>query len=564
LSGSEPSGVVPRITVIRRPFLVASAFLLLFAGTAAARAKAPVCGTGCKAAPAGSGALFVLSGHGWGHGVGMGQYGAYGYAQHGWAYDQILAHYYPGTTLGPAPASRVRVLLANGARRLTIASTAPFRAKDATGASVQLPAGSYTFGPALKLKVGAAPARALTPPVTFRPGGAPLELRRPYRGSLELDVVDGKLRAIDAVGLEQYLDGVVPAEMPSNWAPEALKAQAVVARSYALATRRVAAPFDLYPDTRSQVYLGVSAEMPSTNEAVADTAGQVVLYDGKVATTYFYSTSGGRTANSTDVWAGLPVPYLVSVADPYDAISPYHDWGPFPFTGATLAKAFHVPGKVTDAETTVTSSGRVASLELVGTLGDVDVRGTSVRTALKLRSTWFAVGVLSLTRPAPVKPVEYGSQAQLSALVRGIPGVTLEERPSGSAWQSLSAVRSGSATPVAVAARPIVTTDYRLATSAVAAAPVRVAVMPRVRLATPSTAGEVTGTVRPVLAGAAVQIQRQDAAGGPWTTVATAALDSGGSFDVSLALAPGTYRARVPATRGYATGTSPTLSVGAG
>src|SRR5213078_2730297 len=103
---------------------------------------------------------------------------------------------------------------------------------------------------------GAATARALPGPLLFQPGTTPLQLKHVYRGSMQIDVVNGKLRAINFVGLEQYLYGVVPSEMPYTWAPEALKAQAVVARSYALATRRSGA-FDLYPDTRSQVYLGV-------------------------------------------------------------------------------------------------------------------------------------------------------------------------------------------------------------------------------------------------------------------------------------------------------------------
>src|SRR5581483_12118660 len=105
-------------------------------------------------------------------------------------------------------------------------------------------------------------------------GGA-LTLKRAYRGRISVDVVDGKLRAIDVVGLEQYLWGVVPSEMPATWAPEALKAQAVAARSYALATRAVGAPFDVYNDTRSQMYLGVAHEAPATTAAVNATKGQV-------------------------------------------------------------------------------------------------------------------------------------------------------------------------------------------------------------------------------------------------------------------------------------------------
>src|SRR4029453_12027186 len=76
---------------------------------------------------------FFISGHGWGHGIGMSQYGAYGYAQHGWTYDRIVKHYYTGTTIGKAPATRVRVLLADKAKQVTIASKLPFQVVDAPG-----------------------------------------------------------------------------------------------------------------------------------------------------------------------------------------------------------------------------------------------------------------------------------------------------------------------------------------------------------------------------------------------------------------------------------------------
>jgi stage II sporulation protein D len=227
-----------------RPLALAAVLLVLAAPTGVA-AGASVCNTSCFQAPAGSGALFVFNGHGWGHGVGMSQYGAYGYAQHGSSYDAILAHYYPGTTLGPAPARTIRVLLADRKKKLTIASDAAVSVRDGDGRRHTLPAGKQAF---------TAAGLDWTPPLTLSPArGHFLELGRPYRGTILLDVVDGRLRAIDVVGLEQYLWGVVPSEMPSTWAPEALKAQAVAARSYALATRAVGAPFDVYSDTRCQM-----------------------------------------------------------------------------------------------------------------------------------------------------------------------------------------------------------------------------------------------------------------------------------------------------------------------
>src|SRR5689334_24194648 len=126
--------------------VVAAAAVLAGAGAAAA---ASVCTGTCFAAPAGSGALFLFSGHGWGHGVGMAQYGAYGYAQHGFTYDQIVAHYFPGTQLGRAPVSRVRVLLSSGAKKLKITSAAGFTVRDASGQTHDVAAGSYTLTPAL-------------------------------------------------------------------------------------------------------------------------------------------------------------------------------------------------------------------------------------------------------------------------------------------------------------------------------------------------------------------------------------------------------------------------------
>src|SRR5207302_2610273 len=229
----------------------------------------------------------------------------------------------------------------------------------------------------------------LAGPVTFTATSAPLYFKRPYRGAFTLTSDGKKLSLVDTVSLEQYLYGVVASEMPYTWAPEALKAQAVAARSYALALRKTTGTFDVYADTRSQVYGGVLAEKPSTTDAVDQTAAQVLLYDGKVAVTYFYSSSGGRTAAIADVWNSQPVPYLVSVSDPYDAISPYHDWGPLAFTAAKLTKAFKVAGRLLDVHTTLNASGRVSTVTAIGDEGQVTLSGSDARTALSLRSTWF-------------------------------------------------------------------------------------------------------------------------------------------------------------------------------
>ena len=127
-----------------RPLALAIVLLVL-AAPAGVAAGASVCATSCFQAPAGSGALLVFSGHGWGHGVGMSQYGAYGFAQHGASYDQILAHYYPGTTLGPAPAKTIRVLLADRKKKVTIAADARFTVRDGDGGRHVVAAGKHTY-----------------------------------------------------------------------------------------------------------------------------------------------------------------------------------------------------------------------------------------------------------------------------------------------------------------------------------------------------------------------------------------------------------------------------------
>ena len=532
---------------MRRTLLLASVLLLGTGPAAPARVAEPAA-TGT--------ATFVVTGHGWGHGVGLSQYGAYGYAQKGVGYAKIVLHYFPGTELGAAPVSRVRVLLTSGAKTLTIASAADFRIKDATGAVHDLAAGSYTLTTALKLKVdGETTARALPGPLQFQPGGAPLQLKRLYRGSIQVDVAAGKLRAINFVGLEQYLYGVVPSEMPYTWLPEALKAQAVAARSYALATRKTGA-FDLYPDTRSQVYLGIQHEKPSTNAAVDATAGKVVLYEGQVAKTFFFSTSGGRTASAEDVW-GDAVPYLVSVPDPYDTISPYHDWGPFPFTGAKLAKMMKMKGRVVDLQPELNSSGRIKTLNVVGTKTTASIPGADLRRRLGLRSTWFSVGVLSLS--APSAPVVYGSRGRLNGIARGLPNAVLQQL-NGSTWQSVATVKPDKDGAVTALVKPPVSMRYRLTSGKVTAGSVRVPVAPLVRFYAPHTPDQLRGYVRPLsLSGATVVIQRQQGSG--WATVAQTSVEADGTFLAKLPLTTGVYRAHVGSGRGFVAGWTPVLQV---
>jgi SpoIID/LytB domain protein len=534
--------------MLRRAILILSSAVVLSAGSAASAQAASVCTGTCFSAPAGSGALFVFSGHGWGHGVGMSQYGAYGYALHGASYQQILDHYYPGTTLGPGTGAKFRVLLADRKQKVTISSEVPFAVADGAGRKVALPAGPATVTAGLQLG-----GRTLTAPLTFLPGrGGPLTLQRAYRGQIQVDVVDGKLRAVNIVALEQYLYGVVPSEMPSAWSAQALDAQAVASRSYALATRKVGAPYDAYSDTRSQMYLGVSAESSAATAAVNATKGQVLSFGGKVATTFFYSTSGGETESSVD-WTGTALPYLISVPDPYDTISPYHNWGPVPVTAQTIGKALKLSGPITDATTTTNAAGRVGKLTLTTPLAPMTVTAATLRSAIGLRSTWFTVGVMSLQAPTPAAPLPYGLPLTLTGNLRGIPGVTLEQRVTGGAWEAVGPVVAGL---LKLTQRPTITTDYRLATATAAGAFVRIRVAPTIQIASFTTT-EVAGSELPVLAAAPVQVQQQ-AADATWTTIATGAVNADGTFSVPVALTSGgTYRVSVGPATGYAAASTP-------
>jgi len=478
----------------------------------------------------------------------MAQWGANGYAQHGWDYRQILAHYYQGTTIAPHSAPAVRVLLADGRSRVTLASDSAWKVVDAHGTSVALPAGPLQLAADLVVS-----GRTLSSPLTFSPGTTPLRLgKSSYRGKLLLVSNGKRLQVVNSLPLDAYVLGVVGREMPSNWPAAALQTQAVAARSYALAELEnvvTARAYDLYSDTRSQVYGGIAAESPAVTAAVRATARQVVLYGGKVATTYFSSSSGGRTASAAEAW-GKPVPYLVSVDDPYDTLSPYHDWGPVLVDVRKAARALKVPGDLLALDLTPGPSGHVAQVDAVGSRGDVKLSGSAVRTALELRSSWFSVGWLALTPPSV--PVAYGGSGTLTGTVRGVGSVTLEQRTATGAWQTLAPVSPRSDGTFTVTVQPSATTQYRLAAGQVRAALVQVTVAPLVSAS--AGAGTVQGTVRPALAGAAVQLQRQS--GASWTTVATGTTDVAGAFAVAAQLSPGSYRVRCAPGHGLSPGVS--------
>jgi stage II sporulation protein D len=408
------------------------------------------------AASAGAGTVFVIDGRGWGHGIGMSQYGARGYAEAGWDHARILAHYYPGTELRIVPARHVRVLLAEGRGSVRVSSAKPYRVVDARGRSRKLKPGARTLAASRTLLKG------LRAPLRFEPGALPLRLDgKGYRGALVVQRSGGGLVVVNQLPLDRYLRGVVPWEMPDDWHPEALQAQAVVARSYALATLKPGKLFDLYADTRSQVYGGIAAEADTTNRAIGATAGRVLLWNGRVATTFYHSTSGGRTAAIREVWPrASSVPYLVSVDDPYDNLSKHHRWGPMRLTPAEVGKATQTKG-VRDLLVQRTPSGRVAgvSLKLAGTTRRIEAQ--DFRRELGLRSTWFSVRVLNLDPPLRRALADRG--IELRGFVRGLTKVRLEQQVNGGTWRTVRPVRTRPDGRFTIRVEPKRTTSYRLA-----------------------------------------------------------------------------------------------------
>jgi stage II sporulation protein D len=343
-------------------------------------------------APALAASELFIRGAGYGHGVGMSQYGAYGYALHGANYATILAHYYTGTALGTVdPNELVTVLIATGRAAFTGAGSAG-NVNLEPGSTYQVRA--LADGRLALVGPGGSTVGRFSAPLTAS-GAGPLTVPGlgAYRGSLEfLPGGSGGVQTINAVGLDDYVRGVVAAEMPSSWSTQALEAQAVAARTYAITTDAGGSAFDQYSDTRSQVYDGVRAETPSTDAAVAATRGQVVTDLGYPVTTYFFSSSGGYTENNENVWSGSQAdPWLRGVADPYDDAgnNPYYRWHVY-LGGARAAAELGslVDGRLIGiAPIEVGVSTRIVTAEVVGSGGTRSATGAQLEQRLGLNST---------------------------------------------------------------------------------------------------------------------------------------------------------------------------------
>jgi stage II sporulation protein D len=449
--------------------------------------------------------LLVIRGAGFGHGIGMSQYGAYGYALHGQDYRFILGHYYTGTSLASLDSNPdVRVLLQAGRASAVItgAQTAGGQPLDVTK--------TYTVtqgGDGLVVKDGDKALFTSVPPMRLEaPAGGTVLLKGTstpavrdglYRGAIEVRPSGSGVNAINALDLEDYVRGVVSGESPSTWPAEALKAQAVAARSYAVTTSKGGDGFDQYADERSQVYKGALAEFPSTDAAVAATRGEVVTFLGRPVTTYFFSTSGGRTENIENSFVGSqPQPWLKGVDDPYDTESPKHVWAtPIRLTMKQAKKALGrlVLGRFKRIKVLQRgTSPRVVRAVVVGTKGTAGVTGPQLRSAFGLWDTWAYFTTVSSSVQKPSTP-------------------PASNTPAPPAPSAPSAPSTGGASP-----------DGARAAAAVA-----------------RRAAVISGRFEPARPGTWAKLELRD--GATWRTAADLTIASGGRYSVR-APGPGVYR----------------------
>ena len=370
---------------------------------------------------------FELAGRGYGHGIGLSQWGALGAAVRGLTASQILDYYYPGTVPEARPPSLVRVWVTSDNDGDLRFAAAPGLSVSGAGQSLRLPTSvgaipvaewrvSRTTRLGLRYRsaggswttftVPAAMAAASSWDVTANSGSVravlPTGVHREYAGSLRAAIVSSGLRTVVVSDLDTYVRSVIPAEMPSSWPAEALRAQAVAARTHAAADRQRAstsAVYDTCDSTSCQVFAGVADYRADgslirrywttpTDRAVADTAGVLRVYGGQPARTQFSASSGGWTA------AGSAV-YLPAQPDPYDSAAPGAPtlWRAS-ITAAEIEQKWPSIGQLQSIDVVGRTGdgawgGRTLSVGLRGTLASLLVPASTFRTVFGLRSTWW-------------------------------------------------------------------------------------------------------------------------------------------------------------------------------
>jgi stage II sporulation protein D len=554
------------------------------------------------AAPAWSATTNVtMTGRGWGHGIGMSQWGAYGFAKNGSSYEQILKHYYTGIALGKVDNDLIRVRLRGGVSTVRLTCASPYVAS-ITGKRLEIPGGVTAVvtwaGGAYKVTAGAL-VQTFGSPVTFQPSAGQMKTVTPddwgktglYRGFIRVLHSSSGFTIVNKLPLESYLRGVVPLEMSSSWPAAALKAQACAARSYAERSRNPGEAFDVYCTTRDQAYGGVRSEATASSAAVKASAGVVPTYDGKPIAAFFFSTSGGHTESIENVWQTTPIPYLKGVDDPYDTFSPLHLWPENPIAHTDAWFEDRLGANSADNPTGVKgdlraiyvlkrgTSPRVVKAALVGTKGVTFVSGATLRYKLALRDTWVTFTSMSLVPGTTT--VTYGVGTKLTGRIYPAlkDGATVTLRyvrdgasgsitvPTTRHTQDLGSGFTATYSTYTFTAKPKKETVFYYSSGKVRSPKVTIMVKPAVSLkagATTVSAGSAvkfSGTTTPLLPGAAVWLQTKT--GGTWANAANGAFDANGAWAIDWTAVAGVTaaRLRVPATAGFVTAYSQPLAL---
>jgi stage II sporulation protein D len=553
--------------------------MLLRAATAVLAATALLT---AGAQPGRAATIFTLTGHGWGHGIGMSQYGALGDAQHGWTYGRILTHYYSGTRIAALQSPTLeRVLLASGRTSIDLGAASRLTVVDEGGTqTVTLAAGDYRVEPGSSghLRVvnranGAIAVRNIVGPARIVPGSQALRIDSSagigwahdhWHGSLRVIRSGATVSLIDLVPLEYYLRGVVPSEMPASWPAAALRAQAVAARSYAVATRNPARTFDAYADTRSQVYGPIEHEAATSTAAVTATTRQAVWYGGSVAVAFFSSSSGGVTASEQAAWGtSSGQPYLVPVPDPYDGANgqnPNHTWRAKAYSPGGLAAAVGASHDVSSVDLRIDGpSQRVLDADIHTRAGTLTLTGPSIQARMGLRSNYFRLVGLSLNAPAGVVA---GRTLTLTGRAWPKPsgGVALLRRgsPTGTWTVLVPKLTLAADGTFSLRLKPLVNRQFRLRTRSGAISPTPfVHVFPALTLT--RAAGAFRASIYPVISGASLHLQRHTTAG--WRLVATATTGRRGRAQFSAPVSAGVWRVGFGGDAHHAASHSPAVTI---
>ncbi len=296
------------------------------------------------------------------------------------------------------PAKELRIAIKKGVSAVQVGSSTSAVVKDGAGRKLGELVNLNAFS-AKPASSGVALDRWQTSQIVIEPSGDGVIWigDRWYRGKVRLMRQGKGVTAVNLVDLEQYLYSVVGGEAYPTWPLEALKAQAVAARTYALYKSTAASNqyYDLDTSIQTQVYKGLETEYLSTQEAVNATESQVLTYNGKYILAAFHSSSGGHTENVEDVWSS-PLPYLRGVVD-YDQLSPVFQWNKS-FSPDQLSNLIGGVGKVRSLiPERTTPHGRIITLKVVGDRASKRINASQLREALDLRSTLFTVSLDSGT-----------------------------------------------------------------------------------------------------------------------------------------------------------------------